>query len=211
MELLLVPIVVNMLRDNLVIESLTGKKVIPFDFNDSTDNTLLDVLKNVALVAGRKINEKGIIRARPNEVGNDIEAFVKSSMQDYNLNPDIPTGASGRKKAMGYPDIIFYHNGRPHYMECKTYNLENIGTSQRSFYFSPSEDFKVVYDTHHFIISYEMYVADRKESKNVYKCRHWKILSLESLSLDVKYEFNSDNKRLYSGEDGTILLAEGKV
>lgn len=196
---------------NLVIESLTGKKVIPFDFRDPTDKKLLDVLKSVAIKSGDKINEGGIIRARANEVGNDIEAFVKSAMQDYNLNPDIPAGPSGRKKAMGYPDIVFYHNDKPYYLECKTYNLENVGTSQRSFYFSPSEDFKVIYDTHHFIISYEMYVAGRERSKNIYKCKHWKLLSIESLSLDVKYEFNSDNQRMYSGKNGTVLLAEGKV
>jgi len=54
-------------------------------------------------------------------------------------------------------------------------------------------------------------IAGREGNKNIYKCRHWKILSLESLSLDVKYEFNSDNKRLYSGVNGTVLLAEGEV
>jgi len=196
---------------NLVIEAITGKRVIPFDTSNSEDNEILDILKNVALIAGKMINKDGIKRARANEVGNDIESFVKSAMHEYNLNPDIPSGASGRKKAMGYPDIIFYHKGKPYYLECKTYNQENIETSQRSFYFSPSEDFKVIYDTHHFIVSYEMYVTGREGNKNIYKCRHWKILSLESLSLDVKYEFNSDNKRLYSGEDGTLLLAEGKV
>lgn len=196
---------------NLVIESLTGKKVIPFDSNDPGDNELLDILKDVTLVAGRKINESGIIRARANEVGNDIEGFVKSAMEGHNLSSDIPSGASGRKKAMGYPDIIFYYKDKPYYLECKTYNQENIQTTQRSFYFSPSEDFKVIYDTHHFIVSYEMYVAGREGNKNIYKCRHWKILSLESLSLDVKYEFNSDNKRLYSGVNGTVLLAEGEV
>jgi hypothetical protein len=37
------------------------------------------------------------------------------------------------------------------------------------------------------------------------------LLSIESLSLDVKYEFNSDNQRMYSGKDGTILLAEGEA
>jgi hypothetical protein len=40
---------------------------------------------------------------------------------------------------------------------------------------------------------------------------HYKILSLDSLSLDVKYEFNSDNKRMYSGESGTIILDEGEI
>ena len=46
---------------------------------------------------------------------------------------------------------------------------------------------------------------------HIYKCNHYKILSLEALSLDVKYEFNSDNKRMYSGENGTIILDEGEI
>lgn len=196
---------------NLVIESLTGKKVVPFDFGNPEDNKLLNILKEVALMAGRKINEEGIIRARPNEVGNDIEGFVKSAMQQYNLRPGIPMGASGKKKTTGYPDIIFYYNNNPYYLECKTYNQKNIRTTQRSFYFSTSEDFKVIYDTHHFMLSYEMHVAGREGNKNIYKCKHWKLLSIESLSIDVKYEFNSDNKRLYSGQSGAIVLAEGDV
>ena len=80
-----------------------------------------------------------------------------------------------------------------------------------AFYFSPSDDFKVVYDTHHFILSYEMNLSGRKGDENIYKCKHYKILSLDSLSLDVKYEFNSDNQRMYSGKNGTVILDEGKI
>jgi hypothetical protein len=196
---------------NLVIESLTGKKVIPFDFKNSEDTKLLELLKNVAVLGGKEINKNGIESRRPNEVGNYIEAFVKKAMQHYNLSPDVPAGTSGKKKAAGYPDIIFFFNSQPYYLECKTYSQENITTTQRSFYFSPSDDFKVIYDTHHFMLSYEMVLDGRKENKNIYKCKHYKILSLESLSLDVKYEFNSDNKRMYSGEAGRIILDEGAI
>jgi hypothetical protein len=196
---------------NLVIESLTGRKVIPFDFKNSDDRELLEILKNVAVVGGEEIIKNGIASKRPNEVGNYIEAFVKKAMQQYSLNPDVPAGATGRKKATGYPDIVFFFKKKPYYLECKTYNLENISTTQRSFYFSPSDDFKVIYDTHHFILSYEMFLDGRKGDKNIYRCTHYKILSLESLSLDVKYEFNSDNKRMYSGKDGTIVLDEGEI
>lgn len=196
---------------NLVIESLTGKKVIPFDFNNPTDKQLLGVLKDAALKAGKNINERGIVSARTNEVGNYIEPYVRDTLNDLHLDAEIPAGPSGRKKATGYPDIIFSYHDKPYYLECKTYNLRNIGTSQRSFYFSPSKDFKVIYDTHHFIFSYEMYVAGREGTKNIYKCRHYKILSIESLSLDVKYEFNSDNKRMYSGRNGTVILEEGEI
>ena len=96
-------------------------------------------------------------------------------------------------------------------MECKTYNAENIATTQRSFYFSPSDEFKVTHDTIHFLMSFEIYESGESGRNHIYKCRHYKILSLEALSLDVKYEFNSDNKRMYSGESGTIILDEGKI
>ncbi|MBI5561204.1 MAG: hypothetical protein HY883_08040 [Deltaproteobacteria bacterium] len=196
---------------NLVIESLSGKKVIPFDFKNKEDLEILEVLKKVAILGGKGINKVGIESKRPNEVGNYIETFVKEAMQRCGLNPEIPAGKSGKKKAAGYPDIVFFFKNKPYYLECKTYNLENISTTQRSFYFSPSDDFKVIYDTHHFMLSYEIVLDGRKGDKNIYKCKHYKILSLESLSLDIKYEFNSDNQRMYSGKDGTMILDEGRI
>jgi len=196
---------------NLVIEILTGKKVIPFDLKEHGDKELLKVLRQVAVLGGKEINRNGIKSKRANEVGNYIEVFVKNAMQHYSLSPDIPAGPTGKKKAAGYPDIIFFFKEKPYYLECKTYNLKNISTTQRSFYFSPSDDFKVVHDAHHFALSYEMFLDGRKGDRNIYKCKHYKILSLESLSLDVKYEFNSDNQRVYSGKNGAMILDEGNI
>ena len=196
---------------NLVIESITGHKVLSFDFKNSCHIEVLELIKQAAINAGKDINKSGIMRARPNEVGNDIEPYVRKALSDLGLNADIPSGRSGRKKSTGYPDIIFWYKGKPYYLECKTYNERNINTTQRSFYLSPSEDFKVTYDALHFILSFEIYVVGEKGNKHIYKCKHYKILSIESLSLDVKYEFNSDNKRMYSGKDGTIILAEGGI
>jgi hypothetical protein len=196
---------------NLVIEAMTGKKVISFDFTRSDHQNVLEFLTQSALKTGKDINKTGILRKRSNEIGNDIEPYVRGSLNLLELNADIPTGPSKRKKAMGYPDIIFWYKDNPYYLECKTYNIENIETTQRSFYFSPSDEFKIIYDAPHFIISFEIYVAGEKENKHIYKCKHYKILSIESLSLDVKYEFNSNNKRMYSGKDGTIVLAGGEI
>lgn len=196
---------------NIVIEAMTGKKVISFDFSKSEHAEVLELLKTAAINAGKNINGTGILRPRPNEVGNDIEPYVRKALNNLKLNADIPTGPSGHKKATGYPDIIFWYTSRPYYLECKTYNIKNIDTTQRSFYFSPSDEFKIIYDAPHFILSYEIYVAGEQGNKHIYKCRHYKILSIESLSLDVKYEFNSDNRRMYSGKDGAILLAEGGI
>jgi len=196
---------------NLVIEAMTGKKVLSFDFTRPDHQEVLKLLKQAALNAGKEINKTGILRPRPNEVGNDIEPYVRNALNSLGLNADIPVGPSGHKKAMGYPDILFWFNETPYYLECKTYNIENIGTTQRSFYFSPSDEFKVIYDAPHLILSFEIYVAGESGENHIYKCKHYKILSIESLSLDVKYEFNSDNKRMYSGKDGTIILYEGEI
>lgn len=202
------------LRDipfNLVIESMTGKKVLPFDAKSSEHCGILVHLKETALLVGKEINREGILRSRPNEVGNDIEPFVRNAMNSLHLNADIPKGPAGKKKATGYPDIIFWYKDKPYYLECKTYNISNVSTTQRSFYFSPSDEFKIVYDAPHLMLSFEIYEAGDKGRNHIYKCENYKILSLESLSLDVKYEFNSDNKRMYSGNYGTIILDEGKI
>lgn len=114
---------------NLVIESATGFRVLPFNRRDKKDKNLLSNLKLVANMVGRAVNKRGILRARPNEVGNDVEPFVRAALN------------------------------------------------------------KIAY-------------------RNVYKTRAWKILSIENLPVDIKYEFNSDNRRLY---DKKIILAEGKI
>lgn len=190
---------------NLVIESLSGKKVIPFDPENPEDCALLNILKKASFYAGKLINLNGIKSRRPNEVGNYIEIYVKKALEFHGLHPDVPTAINGKKKSAGYPDIIFYFKEKPFYLECKTFNLKNIKTTQRSFYFSPSENLKVIYDTHHFLLSFEMFLD---KNSNTYKCRSYKLLSIDSLSVDVKHEFNSDNKRLYSGSDGAVILAE---
>ncbi len=196
---------------NLVIEAMTGKKVIAFDFSNQDHKNVLELIKQAAINAGKEINETGILRPRPNEVGNDIEPYVRKSLNKLGLKAEVPSGPSGHKKSTGYPDIIFWYKNTPYYLECKTYNVKNISSTQRSFYFSPSDEFKVIYDAPHFILSFEIYVAGEKDNKHIYKCSRYKILSIESLSLDLKYEFNSDNKRMYSGNDGTIILCEGEI
>jgi len=194
---------------NLVIESISGNKIIPFNPIDKKDQILLSDLINIANLAGSNVNKIGILRSRPNEVGNDIEPFIKKALLINGYNADTPITKEGSKKAVGYPDIEFIDKfNRINYLECKTYNKENEFTTQRSFYLSPSEDFKVTTDAHHFILSFEIYVDGRIGNNNVYKCKEWKILSIENLLVDVKYEFQSDNKRLYSKE---MIIAQGKV
>ena len=194
---------------NLVIESISGNKVIPFNKKNTKD---IDLLKNLIKVAKKSVegtNKSGIKRPRPNEVGNDIEIFVKKALNKVGYKANIPTTQKGKKKSTGYPDIEFIDkHGRTNYLECETYNIKNIATAQRSFYLSPSDDFKITKNAHHFVISFEVYIAGRRNKNNIYKCKSWKIIDITKLSVDVKYEFQSDNNRLYSKE---LILAEGKA
>lgn len=193
----------------LVIEGISGFQIIPFDKQGAKDQAVLANLKKVCAVAGRNVNAKGILRPRPNEVGNDIEPFVQDALRSIGYKAGAPATASGSKKSAGYPDIEFVDEfGRAHYLECKTYNIANVDTTQRSFYLSPSEDFKITKNAHHFLMSFEIYVEGSQGKTNVYKCRSWKLLSVETLLVDVKYEFNSDNARLYAKD---LILAEGKL
>lgn len=193
---------------NIVIEGLANKKVIPFERNDTKDIIVLETLKKVADNVLYEVNKSGIERPRPNEVGNDIEPYVKQSLIKFGYKADTPLTLNGKRKATGYPDIEFQDkDSRWHYIECKTYNIENIDTTMRSFYLSPSEDFKVSKDAHHFGFSFEIFVEKSIGNMHIYKVKNWKILDLSKLELDVKYEFNSDNKRLYDKE---LILAEKK-
>jgi len=194
---------------SLVIETLSGNKVIPFSNSNPDDIILLDDLIKIANLSGQLINRKGIEKKRANEVGNEIESYVLLALKHSGFTADIPRTSSGKMKSVGYPDIYFIDNsGRINYLECKTFNDTNINTTLRSFYLSPSEDFKITKNAHHFVISYEIIEIRRNKDTNLYNCKSWKLLSLDNLDVDVKYEFNSNNQKLYSKE---LILAEGPI
>jgi hypothetical protein len=192
---------------NVVIEGLSGYKIIPFDRNCKKDEILLTYLCEAAIKTITLVNKKGILKPRANEVGNDIEPYVKKALNDVGYKAETSETITGKKKSMGYPDIIFWDNdNRINYLECKTFNIKNIDTTQRSFYISPSKNFKITENAHHFAICFEVCVAGNKDNNHIYKCNSWKILDLTKLKIDIKYEFNSNNKRMYEKK---LILAEG--
>jgi len=190
-----------------VIKIISGHKILSTPDKDESFNKLVHLLKKSIIAAGGDINKGGLKIKRVNEVGNKIEEFVRNSMNRLNMNAEIPVTASGKRKSTGYPDIEFSYNGSKHYLECKTFNKDTVDTTFRSFYLSPSKDSKITHDAYHFVASFEIYAHRRTGGVTVYKCRGWKLLSVENLPVDVKYEFQSDNKRLY---DKNRLIEEGK-
>jgi len=195
----------------IAIKAMSGCNVIPFDRNCAEDKQLLKDLIETTKIAARNANQTGIFTRRENEVGNHIEPFMIDALNNIGLKADRPETREGKKKAVGYPDIFVKdRHGRPNYIECKTYNERNYQTTQRSFYFSPAErpsDFKVIYDARHIVISFKIERAER-DGKRAFVPVYWKIFSTDNLIGQIKHEFNSTNKQMYTNE---ALLAEGKV
>lgn len=186
----------------VIIKSISGCSVLPFNYH----RELMKLINKALTMTGEKINKKGISKERSNEVGNKIESFIKESFNKFGLNADTPTNKKGKKISSGYPDIIFEYAKKSYYLECKTYNLKNINTTQRSFYFSPSRSFKITKDAPHLMVSFEVNKKGKK-----YFVNHWKLYSLEKLKVDLKHEFNQNNKNIY-GDDSTInLIAEADI
>ena len=79
----------------------------------------------------------------------------------------------------------------------------------RSFYLSPSESFKVSVDARHLLLAFGMEVSLIGGSiDSIYIPTSYKLIDLHDLLCDVKYEFNSDNRRLYAS---SIMLLQGNV
>ena len=193
----------------IAIKAISGRKVIPFDKRNKQDTDLLEKLCQAADIAGKQAFQDGIFRNRPNEVGNDIEPYVKEALKAVGLQADTPITQKQRRQAMGYPDIeVIDSYGRITYLECKTYNLANIGTTQRAFYFSPSkESCKVTADARHLVMSFQIEMAQRK-GRQAYIPVHWRIYGTDTMVVQVKHEFNANNRQMYRPE---ALLAEGSI
>ena len=190
---------------NLVIETMAWHSVIWYDSNNQEHRDTLELLKRVAISACNTINEVWIHSARANEVWNKTEEFIKNAFHELWLFADIPVNTSWRRVASGYPDIEFQSESWSfYYVECKTYSIETIDSTQRTFYLSPSANPKITRDTIHFVISLETY----HEWNNIYKTHWWKILSLKDLLVNVKYEFNANNVDLYWWN---LVIAEWRV
>jgi len=187
----------------LVIKSMTGFDIIAFDRNKKEDLKLLDNLSKAAEITSEEVAKAGgIRRPRPNEVGNDLEPFVEKALQQVGYSDACkPKGKSGKGKSAGYPDREFSDSERTVYLEIKSYSKETLNSTQRTFYFSPSDDFKVTKVGIHLLIAFEIVKVE-----NAYFVSGWKIATVDKLRVDVKYEFNSDNKRLYA--ENALLTAD---
>ena len=185
----------------VIIQALCSMAVERFNPQEQTNRKTLDQIVSAMRQACQTVQGNPIERPRPNEVGNDMEPFVITSLNDVGLVAAAPKTKDGKGKSTGYPDVRIETMEGAIYLEVKTYAARNHKTTQRSFYLSPSESPKVIENAFHLLVGFEI-----ERNGNLYTPIAFEIVDLYGLDCDMKAEFNSDNRRLY--EDHRILAQE---
>jgi hypothetical protein len=98
----------------------------------------------------------------------------------------------------------------PCYLELKTYSADTANTTQRSFYFSPSENPKVTHDALHLLLAYEL-EQSTNGNRPTFRPVRWKLITLQDLEVDLKFEFNQSNRGLYGKEASPALLGDSET
>lgn len=185
---------------SVIIKSVAQRQVIQIDKADPDDIELLKRLETTIQLCATELKASPIKRPRPNEVGNDVEGYVMRALPKAGLTAARPTSQGGLGQAAGYPDIFIQDpKNRATYLECKIFAHGAAETTMRSFYLSPSQSFKVTVDARHLLLAFGMDATSIAGSRDsLYVPRSYKLIDLHDLLCDVKYEFNSDNRRLYA-------------
>jgi hypothetical protein len=174
-----------------LVNTTTEFNVIPLDKNTKPDQDLINEIvrstKNyISYTTRTRQRYEG---RRINDVGKRIEeAFVEELKKSANLTPTL-LGKTG------YPDIkITDQNDRVTYLESKAIS-KSWESGFRSFYFTNGE--KIESDARHLLIAWDII----EESPRYWKVNGWRLCDLSHLNnLNIKLEFNSNNKVLYSGD-----------
>lgn len=190
---------------DVVIDAFSSHNLEPIDPSSNTDKSLVSNLKSDLQDCIDQVAATGGIdkNTRVNEVGNKMEKPVINAINNSasDLRAEKPTTKSGRIKTTGYPDILVYDaKERPTYLEIKTYSPGKEDTTLRSFYLSPSDDFKVTQNARHLLAAFEMKKPDGNDGHIPI---NFKLVDLSGLACSVKFEIQSNNRRLYS--EGIIL------
>lgn len=194
----------------VVIKAICGNAVEDIKPASCDDAALIEALKQTAVITAKLVAKSPIRRPRPNEVGNDLEPFVRQAANAVGLAATAPKSKSGRGQQVGYPDVLIYDAaGRPTYLEVKSFADGSEPTTMRSFYLSPSANPKVCLDARHIVLGFGVQAEPISGSRDsFYTAVSYKLINLFELQCDVKYEFNSDNRRMYANN---LVLASGRL
>jgi hypothetical protein len=161
-----------------VIEMTTGHKVIPLS---EEDKEVIDEIFEAACAILKEVKEEDYSELRPNEISNRLEDKLRSKLE----------GVIPENKVAGYPNIMIERGGKVYYVEVKLAEVEQLNSSFRTFYYEPVEFAKVTRDARHVLVGF------LHKAKSVIG---FKIVDLSKINVNLKSEFNANNKELYKRE-----------
>jgi hypothetical protein len=161
-----------------VIEMTTGHKVIPLS---KEDKEVIDEIFKAAQAVLEEAKEEDYSTLRPNEISNRLEDKLRSK-----LNGVIP-----ENKVAGYPNIMIERMEKVYYVEVKLAEIDKLDSSFRTFYYEPVELAKVTKDARHIMVGF------LHKAKSIIG---FKIVDLSKINVNLKSEFNTNNKELYKSE-----------
>jgi hypothetical protein len=192
-----------------VIQATTQHRVLDFDTNTPAHLHLRRELQRAAELTLWRARQTGLSAARANEAGNQLEPLVKAALREVGLDARTPATTAGNAQSSGYPDVEIA-GAVPCYLELKTFSTATVNTTQRSFYYSPSATPKVTRDALHLLLAFEL-TKGAAAGGGTFMPVRWKLISLQDLAVDLKFEFNQSNRGLYGLGSASTRLGEGTL
>jgi len=207
----------------------TGRKVLPFDANNTVDQRVAKMISAACDETMKRLNaQDSEIQNidRINEVSSHFEDILRELL---NMTPglqcDFPLTVEGKLQRSGYPDlrITDLESKRVFYLDPKLYAAGSRDSSFRTFYFEPKKSTnKVRDDAVHFVVGFEHQPPPRSGSasapreaastsplarrgsaeaaKAIWKFTRWDLVDLSRFTVKLKAEFQGSNRDMYRPE-----------
>lgn len=186
-----------------VVESSSGKKVLPFNRESPSHAVVLAQIKSAAHEAILSLNkaDSSIKKLRRiNEASRYFEDILLAEIDKHpELSCTIPKNIQGAAQRSGYPDLRIEHTPSKtvFYLDPKLYEKTSRASSLRTFYYEPkSRTLKIQDDAVHLLLGISHDGVDGNWSFT-----GWEIADLSKFKVRLKAEFQASNKDLYRKEN----------
>ncbi len=192
-----------------VINSSTGKLVLPIDPADEAGAAIIEAITSALAATLEKFNVEDSpthSEKRINEVSSYFEESIRGELQRTpGISCDYPRTAQGNLQRSGYPDLRIVHeeSGTVAYLDPKLVGEGSLNSSLRTFYYTPKKETgKVLDNAHHLLVGIE---HDGNTGK--WKFLRWHLVDLSEFKVRLKAEFQASNKDLYLPE---LIIRSGE-
>lgn len=185
-----------------LIETSTGHQVLPMDAAAKVDQEIISGIRQAMAQTLDRMNRPESPTNQERRI-NECSAHFEEAIRHFvnsqpGLECELPRTAEGNLQRAGYPDLRIVHqsSGRVAYLDPKLVETGSLGSSLRTFYFTPkAETGKVLDDAHHLLVGIE---HDGNTGK--WQFLRWHLVDLAEFKVRLKAEFQADNRDIYRPE-----------